>query len=223
MKNMSGFGGMILGLIFFVIVVPLVRTSCNRIVEKARFKEWEQEVDEQASRKEGLPFRGIYSLHPGTGGGYVDPVHGFFEFQSPLESQVNANLENRTYALPPGSPHCGKVVPCSRVHIQLDGGAGISIRARKTFYDTVDLNEMLAIIRTKFQNASIWHERIITIDGTLGREVMATISSQLIHVVKYKKHGLDHTIVFVCPWAEYSEPQETFVVFLGSYRSVKPG
>jgi hypothetical protein len=213
---------MIGGLILFVLVVPLIRTGCYRIRDSYREKQWNKKLNEvKISLNERVPIEEDYSTGAGTGGDYRDPIHKFFEFQTPSRARVNTNHEERTMKLPADSLHSGEMVPCSRVHIQFDRNTDISIRARKAYNSTVDAEKIKSSIK-EFGEGIFGDTRLITIDGVVGVEVIGKVSKHLVHVVNYTKYGLDHTIVFTCPWEKFSAPQKEFVAFLRSYRGLNP-
>jgi hypothetical protein len=209
---------MIGGLFLFVIIIPLIRTGCYQISDRYRQKKRDKV---KVSLNERVPVEMDYSIGAGTGGDYRDPIHKFFEFQTPSGASVDANYEERTMKLPSDSPYSGEEVLCTRVHIQLDRDTDVSIRARESYLSTVDAKELKSSIN-KFGKGTFGDTRWITIDGVVGVEVIGKVSKKLVHVVKYKKYGLDHTIVFTCLWKKFSEPQKKFIKFLHSYRGLNP-
>lgn len=217
-RNPLGWLGTTIGaLIFFIVVIPLMRVTCNQITRPGRIKKASKKVMTEILA--GLPIDGAYSADAGTGGEYRDPIHGFFEVQPPLEAQISSNRENTTMKLPPGSPNSGKTVRCSRVKFEFHGNAVILVNARETFHPTFDLEELVRGIGPKLDKGSL-HKRRITIDGVDGVEVAGTASYNILHIVKYKKYGLDHTVTLECDWANRSGPTREFVRFLCSYRSL---
>jgi len=204
-------------LIFMIglVVVFYVRAGFRQLFEGLEHKET---VEFRQRIREIMPADPDYNLQGELERNYLDPVHGFFEARVPPTANVGADMIEKTMKLPLGSQYAGKVVPCSRIKIQSPHWY-LSIRARKTFSSTVDLQEFERVARRISKLMRISSARKIKIDGVEGAEVFGEALGELFHIVKYKKDGLDHTFSFHCPWKNSSIAQHEFISFLGAYKS----
>jgi hypothetical protein len=64
--------------------------------------------------------------------------------------------------------------------------------------------------------------RWIKVDGVRAAQATALSHGKFFRMVKYKKHGLDHTILLVCSIARRNTYRRTLTSFLASYRSRSP-
>ena len=155
---------------------------------------------------------------------FRDPVHGFFEVSLPSDCKMAKKGTDTTMKLTGPSPEAGKVVRCSRVSFGLGKGT-IAVRARETFHGVVDdalMDEIMRRLESRVPSASVKDKRFMTCDEAKAAQLVATFQQFTNHTVRYKKHGLDHTINFTCPTSDYGLLRDPFLAFVGSYRSRDP-
>ena len=102
------------------------------------------------------------------------------------------------------------------------GQAQISAIARETesgFKE--DFEHVLRQLRRA--GAVVERQRFVTIDGVEGGEVVYSVQGLWVVNVKYKKHGLDHSLMLGCPSPDFLANLDTFLSCANSYRSVQPG
>jgi len=162
----------------------------------------------------------IYDSNGITSVSYVDPIHNFFKVQSPLHFKIKPSTKESTFKIPSDSPYSGKVVPASRVTFH--NGSDISILARETFVHTlhddflVEMNLKLNKQMAKYFRNGQW----IQIDGARGTEHILWNKKRVMHMVKYKKNGLDHAIVMNCKTSDFAEEEEKFQAMLKTYQGL---
>lgn len=262
------FGTMVGALIFFIVIVPLMRVTCDEITSPVRGKKVHKKtttrivdqpiekrggvpIDQSAQKEErttadrpvkgwrratadrlakkrqktplGLPADGVYSTDAGTGGSYKDPINGYFEVQPPVGFRVRERRDKSKFTITSGSSHVGEVVPSSFIQFISPKKVYIAVTARKTFTTIEhDFEFVLNGLPKRFSGIRIHRSRFVTIDGVKGGEILASWHTQQMLMVKYKKHGLDHTITINCDAADFSKFQVEFLSFLRSYRSLQP-
>lgn len=169
-----------------------------------------------------LPEDGIYSAPQGTGGSYKDPINGYFEVQPPAGFRIRERRDKSKFTITSGSPHVGEVVPQSFIQfIFPKEKAFIAVITRKTFVTIEqDFEFLLKGFPRRFPGIKINRSRFVTIDGVKGIEVFASWRGQKLFIVKYKKHGLDHSITINCDIADFPKFQDEFLAFLRSYHSI---
>jgi predicted Zn finger-like uncharacterized protein len=237
------FGTTIGALIFFIVIIPLMRVTCDEITSRARIKKAQEKtttsivnqpnerrrtvpVDQSTQEREkttvGLPTDGVYSTDAGSGGSYKDPINGFFVVQAPSGFEIKERLDKTKFVIHEGSSHVGETVPASFIQFIYANKTFIAVTARKTFTTIEhDFDAVLDGLPTKFSGIKIHRHRFVTIDGVKGGEVFASLRGQKLLMVKYKKYGLDHTITINCDDTDFPKFEDKFVAFLCSYRSLK--
>jgi hypothetical protein len=219
----SALGGPV-GVVVFVLMVfiggPMLKSCWSELSHKTR----------KPSRTKAillinsLPADGIYN-DPNSRGNYKDPVNGYFEVQPPVGFQIKERRDKSKFTVTAGSSHVGEIVPQSFIQfISTNKKAFIVIIARKTFVTIEqDFESLLANFPKKFPGIKISRSRVITIDGVKGIEIIGSLRGQKLFAVKYKKHGLDHSITMNCDIADFQNLENEITKLLCSYRSLNPG
>ena len=167
---------------------------------------------------ERLPSDGLYEAAGDTAGSYVDPIHGFFRVEAPSGWDADVRRDKASLKLAPDGPAKGRVVRRSWVEFKR-GKAEISAIARETesgFKE--DFEYVLRGLRGA--GAAVQRQRFVTIDGVEGGEVVYSMRGLWVVNVKYKKHGLDHSLVLGCPGPDFLANLDAFLSFAHSYRSL---
>lgn len=168
---------------------------------------------------DNLPQNGVYSNVEGMGGSYKDPIHGFFVVEPPVGFEIVERRDKKTVTIETGRPRAGEEVPRSWIQFN-KSNVEIGAIARQTW---TDFDTDFKFVMDSFENkgAKIQFKRYITIDGVKGGEYIVEISGIMFHGIKYKKHGLDHSLSLGGSPREYRRYQNEFLSFARSYRSIK--
>lgn len=243
------FGGPVSAIVFFIMIVvgiPLFRTCTSELKYKLRRpRERPTSTSVEPSSETGksgnirgsgvlaerqekssvglLPEDGIYSDPQGSGGSYEDPINGFFVVQAPSGFKIKKRLDKTKFLIKEGSSHVGEIVPQSFIQFIYANKVFVAVTARKTFTTIEhDFDVVLEGLPKRFSGIKIERHRFVTIDGVKGGEALASWRGQKLLMVKYKKHGLDHSITINCDVAGFPKFEDEFVAFLRSYRSLSP-
>lgn len=144
---------------------------------------------------------------PGSKSPYVDPVNGYFKVSLPPKCRVLA--PNGTKAKP----------GVSRLSFCIGSMATIAVGVEKTLSTTVDPKELDPFFRAWYVKPL---HRWIKVDGVKAAQATALSHGKFFRMVKYKKHGLEHTILLVCSIAQRNTYRRTLASFLATYRSMPP-
>ena len=170
---------------------------------------------------DNLPQDGIYSKTEGTGGSYKDPIHGFFIVEPPAGFKIVERRDKTTITVQPDRPHAGEKLPRSWIQFKR-GGTEIGAITRKTYTEDIETDFDFVIKQMKNKGAKVLLTRYVTIDGVKGGEYIVKVKDFQFHGIKYKKHGLDHSLSLGGTPRDYSRYQKEFLDFARSYRSLKP-
>jgi hypothetical protein len=158
-------------------------------------------------------------------GDQTDPIHGFFRFAQPPGFEARVRRDRAMVTVQPGTPCSGERVPRSWIQFTQQK-AEISVITRKTY--CADSEDVQADVELMVENlrgtAKVEEVRYLDFHGAPAGEVLAVISrsNRRLHAVKFRKHGLDHSIILYCPAGTYHRYQGIFLDFLRGYRSIEP-
>lgn len=156
-------------------------------------------------------------------GNEIDPIHGFFAFASPPGFEMEVMRGEPTLFVQEGERCSGLV---SRSWIQFtDGDARIAVNARNTYCADRDFQtDVEAMIERMRGGSDVQNVRDLPLRGVSAGEVLAVapLPKRRIHTVRFREHGIDHSIRLSCPAGTYHRYQRTFLDFLGGYRSIEP-
>lgn len=157
----------------------------------------------------------VYSTSKGHGVIYIDPMNGYFEFQQPERYKITVRKDKSTFHISEGS-HSGTTVANSYIMLE-SGSAQIIIIARRT-YQSFD-EAVQSLKRGLWKKISIERERLVTIDGEQALEVIGSAGGTKVFGIKYKKHGLDHSLMLTCPRDSFQTCSKDFIDILRTYKS----
>lgn len=168
-----------------------------------------------------LPKDGIYSHHLEDKSTYKDPLHGFFMAQAPAGFRIDVKRNKMTVTVQPGRPRAGEKVQRSWINFK-QRNIEIGVIARETWSELEDdFNMTIDLYKNK--GLEILLKRYVMIDGVKGGEYIFKNNRIFFHGIKYKKHGLDHSIsCFSSSPRGYQKYQKQCINFLRSYRGLKP-